>query len=280
MPNLYDSLMERMEGREYSNYFSAFCPWDSHATPALLVFDDGMVKCLSCNKIWSHAQLDKKIGSHYSPKQRNDTVSKVLPQWRKWEEKYGDLEGIADAAHKTLKAHSVFQTYFKKRKIYEFVDMGSLGIIDSWATFPVRDRENKLVDIVVRNIGNKSITRYVVSPNQEVRHLYVPSWEKVLASQTIYVVYGIIDSISLHLAGLPSLTGITGKSLNAELLRPLNKRYVIIPDKDEEKEARMLVNDLGWRAKLKEIDWPEGTKDTDDIRRKFGNEYLLHAIGA
>jgi hypothetical protein len=281
MPDLYTSLMERLEGREYQNYFSAFCPFDQHKTPALLVFSDGMVKCLSCDKIWSHKQLDHKIGSHFIQTQKSNTVSRVLPRWRRWEEKYGSLEGIADAAHRSLVAQPIFQTYFKRRKIYDFVDEGHLGYLDGWILFPVLDKNRTIQDIVVRSVSKHSDIRYVLCPGDVgLRSIYVPSWKKVQQTEVVYVVYGIIDAISLHLAGLPSISGITGKSLSADLLKPLGKRFIIVPDENEEKEAHRLANSLGWRCSVKELKYEDGCKDPDDMRRKFGNEYLLQALGA
>jgi hypothetical protein len=286
MPDLYNSLMERLEGRQYGHYFSCFCPYDTHSTPAMLVFEDGMVKCLSCDKIWSHKQLDQKIGSHFIQTQKVSTVSRVLPRWRRWEEKYGSLEGIANVAHRSLVAQPTFQTYFKRRKIYEFVDEGTLGYLDGWATFPVYSRDSKIIDIVVRSVSVHGDVRYVIRPDEHVhlRPLYCPSWKKVLDEREtiVYIVYGLIDSISLHLVGLPVLTGITGKSLSPESILSLQirKRFVIIPDEGEEKEAHRLANSLGWRAKVKELDYPEECKDPDNIRRKFGNEYLLQTLGA
>jgi DNA primase len=281
MPNLFDALLERMEGRKYSNYFSAFCPFDRHKAPALLVYDDGMFVCLSCGKKGSLKYLDKVTGSHFIP-QRNDTVSQVLPRWRKWEEKYDDLEGIVQAAHRNLKRYPKFQVYFKKRKIEEFIDEGVLGYLDGWICFPVFETSGKIVDIVVRSSTNRDDIRYVISPIGIHSHtfLYIPSWETVNAAQTVYVVYGIIDAISLHLVGLPVVTGVTGKSLSPDLLKPLGKRFIIVPDMGEETEAYKLANKLGWRARVKEVAYPQDTKDTDDIRRQFGNEYLLQALGA
>lgn len=278
--SLYESLMERLEGRPYGRYFSCYCPYDSHSTPALLVFADGMAKCLSCNKIWSHEQLNKKIGGHFIP-QKNNTVSfRLLPQWRKWEEKYESLEGIVEYAHNSLKKHKQFQIYLKERKIYDFLEEGTLGYLDGWAIFPVRNGSQNIVDLVVRSTKRDGNVRYVVRPsNNDICHpLYVPSWERVDQSDTIYCVFGIIDSISLHLAGLPSCTGVTGKSLSPELLKPLGKRLIIVPDDGEEKEAHLLANKLGWRAKVKKMTWTEKTKDCDDIRRLYGNESLLSAL--
>jgi DNA primase len=270
-----------MDGRPYSNYFSTWCVFDSHKTPALLVYDDGLATCLSCRKTWTHKILDRKIGSHFIP-QRNDTVSRILPKWRRWEEKYGDLPEIVDAAHKSLKAHSQFQTYLKKRKIYEFADEGKLGFLDSWITFPVYSPKHEIIDVVVRSTNRDADTRYVVHPSgaDGLRPLYVPSWKKVEQSETVYVVFGIVDSIALHLSGLPVVTGVTGKSLHPDLLKPLGKRLVIIPDADEEDAAHKLANSLGWRARVRHMNYGDGCKDPDDIRRTFGNDYLLQALGA
>ena len=281
MTSLFDSLLERMEGRKYRDYFSTFCPFDEHKSPALLVYEDGYV-CLSCRKAGTLHHLDKAIGSHFRPTQRIDSVSKVLPRWRKWEEKYESLEGIVSAAHKTLKAHRSLQTYFRRRKIYEYVEEGFLGYLDGFAVFPVYLPDNRCGNIVVRAISGNGGTRYVVHPDTDsvLSHLYCPSWEVVNQADTIYVVYGIIDAISLHLAGLPAVTGVTGKSLHPDLLLPLRKRFLIVPDEGEEPEAHKLANALGWRAKVKELSFPEGCKDPDDIRKHFGNEYLLRALGA
>lgn len=277
--NLYDSLLERLEGHPYSNYFACWCPFESHKTPALLVYDDGLFVCLSCGKKGTHSYLNKVIGSHYTP-QRVDTVSHVLPQWRKWEQEYGDLEGIVSVAQERLLKVPVYQTYLKRRKIYEYAKDGRLGYLDGWITFPVLDVQSKILDIVVRSVSRFTDIRYVVHPgsDRDFRPLYVPSWERVNAAQTVYVVFGIIDAISLHLAGLPVVTGITGKSLSYESLQQLRKRYIIVPDENEDREAIMLANKLGWRCKVKKIAYPDGTKDPDSVRRTLGNEYLLQAL--
>lgn len=211
-------------------------------------------------------------------------MSRILPRWKRWEERYGDLEGIAEEAHRNVKRFPQFQTYFKKRKIYEYVAEGHLGWLDSWIVFPCFDRNHSIVDIVVRSIGThvgKSI-RYVISPVQssEYRQLYCPSWKNVDAAETVYVTYGIIDAISLHLVGLPVATGITGKSLSPDLLKPLRKKFVIVPDAGEESNAHKLANSLGWRCTVKKLNYEDGCKDPDDIRKTFGNEYLLQALGA
>jgi hypothetical protein len=279
----YDALMERMNGHPYANYFVTWCPFDSHQKPALLVFNDGLAKCLSCDKVWSHAQVAKQIGSRlYSPP--SNTRSLVLPSWKKWEREYEDLEGITNAAHRMLTRNRNYQTYLKRRKIYEFTEDGILGYLDGWITFPILDNQSKIIDIVVRSIQRDADIRYVVHPSSSdvMRPIYVPAWERVNKSETVYIVYGIIDAISLHLAGLPVLTGITGKSLSHEILKPLHKKFIVLPDAGEEEEAHRLANKLGWRCKVKKIDYyrfeDEKIKDPDSIRRAYGNDALLQAL--
>jgi DNA primase len=280
--NLYDSLLEKFSGHPYSNYFMALCPFHQDRTPSLFVYEDGTFRCAACGKKGKHKFLDQYTGSHFRSVTMTQSQSRVLPRWRKWEQKYGDLDGIARHAHELLKRYPQFQTYFKRRKIHEYVDFGQFGYLDGWAVFPVYSLEQRLVDIVVRAVARKGDTRYCIAPADRLgaRPLYSPDWALVQAASTVYVVYGIVDAWSVHAIGLPVVTGITGKSVSADQLKPLGKRFVIVPDLDEEREAYSLANQLGWRAKVKKISYEVGCKDPDDIRRTFGNDYLSQMIGA
>src|SRR5690349_21285274 len=106
MNNLYESLLERLEGHPYNNYFACVCPFHDDHNPSMFVWEDGWFKCSACGKRGSHSFLDKHIGSHFHP--ASPIKSVVLPTWRKWESEYGSLEGIAEAAHKSLKRHPAF----------------------------------------------------------------------------------------------------------------------------------------------------------------------------
>ena len=279
--SLYDNLLEKLEGRQYSNYFSCYCPFDQHQSPALLCYDDGMFVCLSCGKKGSLEYLAKKLSiSPHSLTRSHSTSPVVLPQWRRWEQEHGDLEGIAKFAHKSLKAFPQFQNYFKKRKIDEFITSGSFGYISGWAVFPVFDSKHSVIDIVVRGISGKGNTRYVISPSivGNDRNLYIPNFERVKQAKEVYVVYGICDAWAFEAIGLAAVTGCTGKSLSAELLQPLGKRFIIVPDDGEETEAHKLANKLGWRGRVKQLSYPGDTKDPDGIRIAYGNEYLRNMI--
>lgn len=287
--SLYDSIQNKLENvHNYSGYFYSLCPFHDDSSPSFAVYEESYKKsmeyqCKSCGAHGSLAYLDKFLGSHHRQTLTRSQSSKptVLPRWKKWDQEYGNLEGIAKHAHETLKRYPQYQNYFKRRKIDDYISDGYFGYLDGWLLFPVHDSGGQIHEIVVRSGGRKGNTRYAVSPvvGNGV-HLYCPSWKKVLDAQTVYVVYGIIDSWSIHALGLPVITGLTGKSLSAEQLKPLGKRFVIVPDAEEEREARMLANKLGWRARVKEIDFPENTKDCDDIRRTYGNRHLLNLLGA
>lgn len=278
--SLYDSLLEKLEGRPYDNYFSAWCPFDEHKSQALLVYEDGRFWCLSCQKSGTHEYLDKFIGSHYRLTQRQPSKPQLLPRWRAWEREHGDVEGIANYAHKSLLKFPQFQSYFKKRKIDEFIDIGYFGFIDGWVLFPVRNPNNKVIDIIVRSTRQKTTSRYVlISGNSgHTRSLYSPDWSKVIKSDEIYVPFGTIDVWSFESLGLPAVTGCTGKSIPVELLKSLNKKIILVPDYDEERDARIIANKVGWRASIKILKYPIDCKDTNDIRMKFNDDKLKEIL--
>lgn len=273
--SLYENLMERLSGREYSNYFACLCPFHSDHSPSLFVYEDGY-RCASCGAKGSLKRLEQKVGSHFHPSR--DTVSNILPNWKRWEFEYGDIQGIAEHAHKTLTRFPQFQGYFKRRKIDGYIEKGFLGYNQGWITVPCYDATGKMVDLVVRGI-KKGETRYVVKPNKNApRPLYVPDWKLVNQSESVIVVYGIFDAISLAVLGYPVITGMSGKAINPELLMPLRKRFTIIPDLGEEKDAHILANQLGWRAKVHEIDHPGQTKDINGIHEHYGVEVVHEAL--
>jgi DNA primase len=282
MSQLYDVLLEKMNGKSYDSYFMACCPFlhDGHKEthPSLQVHDDGRFNCLTCHKTGTLKFLAKVI-SHDTLSIGKQTPI-VLPRWRKWEDKYGDISEIAHHAHQSLKRFPQFQAYFKKRKIAQFIEQGRFGYMDGWCLFPILDPHGKVIDIVVRSAGNKKETRYVLHPDKdrESPYIYCPDWKRVELSDIVYVPFGIIDAWAFYSIGYPCITGTSGTSFNLERLKELHKHLIFIPDKGEEDDARELSNQLGWDADTFIIDWPDGCKDSDDIRRIYGDEALSKLI--
>lgn len=270
---MYDRLLELLDGHEYQGYFAALCPFHNDSKPSLFVYPDGF-RCAACGKKGSLKFLSQKIGSHFSPS-RNTVSSNILPHWRKW----GDTaEEIAEQAHKTLLHFPQFQGYLKKRRYEKFIEQGYFGYNSGWLVVPVFDAGRKIVDILVRAIKGKGETRYVVRPGKSERPLYSPNWERVQNSTYTYVVFGIFDAWAMEAIGEPCVTGITGKSVPPALLEALGKRGIIIPDQDEAPDAHRLANRLGWRYRVKELRFPEGTKDPSGIHELYGDEMLREIL--
>lgn len=99
--NLYESLLEKTNGHRYGEYFMMSCLWhgsDSH--PSMMVFETGY-KCLTCGAKGSLEKLNKHLGGKsVVTKSHSNTV---LPKWKRWEENFGDITGIAKHAHLSLK---------------------------------------------------------------------------------------------------------------------------------------------------------------------------------
>lgn len=277
--SLYDQLQEKLEGRLYNGYFACLCQFHDDHTPSMFVYEDtGTYSCKSCGAHGSLERLNRHLGG------RSVKVAtgkpQVLPQWRKWEERYGDLEGIAKHAHESCKRYPQWRFYFKERQIDQFFELGYFGYIDGWALFPVFDAQHKIQNIVVRHTKRKDV-RYAIKHIEDNQPLlYSPNWKRVQESDTVFVPFGLIDSWAFEAIGLGSVTGITGKSLSADLLRTLGKRIILVPDAGEEREARMLANKLGWKASVRQLKYIEDEKDPDQVRKVHGNAYLLQALGA
>ncbi len=276
--SLYESLMEKLNGHRYDGYFSSCCPFHPDSHPSFFVYQNGNWRCSSC-RAWGKTldQLAKRLGNKVVT---SPTARVVLPRWREWEIRYGDMLSIAQHAHDACKRFTPWMWYFEERKIEQFFEQGMFGYLDGWVLFPVFDDKRKIQNIVVRMTkGNGA--RYVIKQLEERKPLlYCPNWERFAQSDTVYVPFGLIDAWAFEAIGLACVTGITGKSLDADLLKQYKKRYVFVPDEWEELEAHKLANKIGYGARVKQLSYPEDTKDPDGVRRLFGNETLLSMIGA
>ena len=280
--SLYEELQERLESVvEYDGYFMALCPFHADHRPSLRVqrkYFDCMAA--SCGKTGTLKYLASQLSRVNLLGKIYTSSRPVLPKWRKWERMYGDINGIAQAAHDNLFKFTDYQTYFKKRKIDQFIKQGLFGCISGWITFPIFDKDQRIIDIVCRAWRGKKDTKYVLRPNdkRESPYLYCPNWRRVNESDNLYVVFGMVDAWAMEALGFPSVTGTAGKSINPELIKELRKRTQIIPDMHEEKDAYKLEFALGWRASVITLPYPEGTKDPDGIRMQYGDGRLKTLI--
>jgi DNA primase len=156
-------------------------------------------------------------------------------------------------------------------------ELCKLGYMDEWLFLPIFDPQGKVIDVIVRDTKGRS--KYVIHPNnEETPLLYVPNWKRVMESKLVYIVYGLIDALALEMSGLPAISGSTGKSLSEKRLIQLNKKWVIIPDKNEDGAARNLAKSLGNFTRIIRLPYEDDVKDPDGIRMKYGLEHLKTLI--
>ena len=272
---LQEELKEKLSNTTWldsERYFSADCINDTHAKPALLVYANGSW-CVSCLKSFSLEYLQSHASSIPQSFRPTFQQFKVLPRWKRWEKRYGDLTEISLAAHKNLLRTKA--TYFHNRGLDDYIVKAMYGLLDGWGVIPVFNKDREVVDIVARSIKQKD-AKYVISvlSENEIRPLYTVDWDLVHNSSKVYVTFGMFDVTAFDMLGLACVTGITGKSINATLFDEFpNKEFVIVPDKGEERAAYQLASKLGWRGTVLRLSYPYPLKDPDEFRRADTNKW-------
>ena len=56
------------------------------------------------------------------------------------------------------------------------------------------------------------------------------------------------------------------------------KRIIFIPDREEEEAAQKFAKKLGWRGGVMRCNYPDGTKDVNDIMLSQYKQNLLEAL--
>lgn len=279
----HELALQLPNGHWIGHYYLGYCPiHDNHNTPAFFLYPDGY-RCLGCGAWGSLNRLKSVLSGipiRYSEGRELEINEK--PLWSTWLKEYGSYEGIAQHAYQTGKEYPVLLRYLVERKVECIIEQSYVGYIDGWLTFPVFNKQGKMVDIVVRatpSVETKS--KYVVRPRKNSNEgfiLYANDWVRIMNSKELYVPFGILDMNVLSFLGYPSATGMTGHSYKPSWFDGIRKRIYIIPDRGEEKSAHELQQLLGWRARVLELDYPDNTKDPTDIYVGLGSKILIELI--
>lgn len=272
-----EDVADYLEGyHKYDGYGMAICVFHDDHSPSMRVSNRGY-KCMSCGASGSLSSLYEKVSGRIVAKEKMYNPAQKI--WYNWTEKYGNVKDIAKLAHQELLHYPERGHYLTQRQIDSQIQVGKLGFLDGYYTFPVRDQYDEVIGIVARaspTIQTKT-NRYTVSPHCEQK-LYVPVWRKILKDEYLYVCYGTLDAWTLVMAGYAGMTGISGQELNFRNLDQFRKPMYIIPDKNEEKHALTLQCQLDWRGMLLLINWPPNHKDLNQVHQTYGIEKVKQLV--
>ena len=264
-----DNLFDKLEGAVWhGRYFLAKCPFHDDTKPSLLVFPDGAI-CLGCHRKATLAQVYYRIQNHRRWETSKDSgIPRLdLVNWKNMP----PLDELAEEAHSFLVNYPEQQDYLQQRGVAELIDDCTLGWWLGWYTVPLYDEHHVPIGIVLRAspaVEAKTGARFLIPPSQPPL-LYVPDWGLVKRAQKARIVYGVFDALTLRKLRLPVMTVVPGGThrTHAEHYDAFRIPLEVVPDQGEEETARLLVAGLGWRGKLRRLDYPPGAKDPNDFSR-------------
>lgn len=257
----FEDVVDRLEQvQKFEKYVSALCVFHIDSKPSMLVFKDGWFRCLGCGRNGNLTTLWNKISGQPVVVKSEQRTAFAGPPLREGE----SLEEICYQAHFDLLQFSSFQWYLEMRGLQNRIETNEIGYIRGWYTFPVRDYEGAFQTAVLRAAphvqqvnGQRYWCRSAPTP-------YVPDWYMLKNSQVIFVVYGIMDALTLSELRFPVMTSTAGNNtFHPEWLDDYRVPIFIIPDKGEEVQASRLANSLGWRGKVLNLQYPVGVKDAN-----------------
>jgi len=261
---LYEINETVYDSKLYDNYVLMSCIFHSpDRHPSLLVYPD-KYRCLSCGAWGKTRELLRQLQSHSITlrPQQTQFVRNPFNRWLKEDTLFDTLK----TAYKILRDFPQQGSYLYKRKLeQELISKLKCGYLDGYYLIPILDESQKPLGALAR--AGESITnaRYFVPRGQNSNLLYSPDWQAIKDSKEFYLTFGVFDSIAIHQCGRPAMSTTSGKRLHPTALQDFRKKIIIVPDRGEEKEAKLLANNLGWRGRTFIPNYPVGTKDASDL---------------
>jgi len=268
--NILDDIAELLDySKRYENYVSGNCIFHQDTRPSLIVHND-WYSCLSCGKRGKTESLLAELSHNPRMVKKAKPFHNPFTRWLRED----DLSNVLKTAWSVIKNRP--STYLIDRGIpaEEQIKLG-IGYMEDWYTFPIMNHKKKLIGAVARRgENNPSPAKYIVPAGQDPNWLYVPSWKNVLDKHHLYLTFGILDAVSLYLCGVPSMSTLSGQRLQPSALDHIRKLIYFIPDRGEEESAHKIATKLGWRGKVIKVNWPEDSKDCNDLFVKHNNELV------
>jgi DNA primase len=272
---ILDDLIDHIDyAKRYDNYITGLCPKHDDTRPSFFAYED-WASCKSCGCSIPTIKLLAELSNNPRLVKKAKPFHNPFTRWTKED----TLNNVMKRAWKNIKKRP--SSYLSDRGIpaKTQIELG-LGYLSDWYTFPIMDSKRKLIGAVARR-GEESLSdaKYVVPARQDPNLLYVPSWERLQGRRELYLTFGILDAISLYLCGVAAVSTLSGHRLQPSALDKIRKLIYFIPDQGEEEAAHKIASKLGWRGKVMKVNWPDDSKDCNDLFRKHHNK-LLNALGA
>lgn len=267
---MLDEIKERLDRAiQYENYILSRCPMHFDKNPSFFVYKDYYF-CVSCGaKGPTNKLLDRLSGVVI-----HKTPTTVFNPFRGWLKRFGSQRETLKFAYQYGQTYPIYLDYVYNRGITkETVRELKLGYLDRYITIPLI-QNRKIVGSVARSVNEK---HYFVPKEQNPAILFIPNEELFNASETVYLVFGMFDCLTLYQYGLPVMTTTRGIVRSGVTIQHIRKRIIVIPDKGEEKTGSRLAANLDWRGKLLLLDYPIGTKDINDLHVR-GYEEIINEL--
>lgn len=250
----------------HGNYLTALCPFHEDNNPSFFVNEEYFY-CMSCQKGGPTSKLlDILDGNVHT----YEDVPMAKNPFNWWLKKYGTLTEAMVRAYRTGQSFPGQMDYMQDRGITsDSIKRYRLGWMDGWITFPALDKNNRVTGATARLISGNA--RYMTPHGQDKNVLFVPDWRLNTIFSYLYIVFGIVDALTLAQQGYPVVTTMVGVGVSDPTpYEDFRKPLYVLPDRGEADRGAKLVRNLGWRGKLFTPDWPEGCKDINDVYCRDG----------
>lgn len=278
MDNKLEKIAELLDCHRYDHYLAANCVFHEDRSPSLMIYPDRYY-CKSCGQTGLTSRLLRYLQTGDFHTSQYEVYHPTL--WRNLAD--FDPEDISLEAHYYLKKHWDVSYYLRDRKVdTEFMRL-LLGFLDGYYIVPIFGGNKEILGLVARAgpvLQGQTGIRYLIPPHQDLNLLYCPDWDRVQNESYVLSPFGIFDAISLDMVGYPAISETTGHNIGPDAYTHLRKKIIFLPDGDhkDDKAARQLASSLDWRGRVINLDYPDGTKDCNDIMVKYGPHVLRGVI--
>jgi len=253
------------------------CPFHEEGMPSLAIYADHY-HCFGCG---AHGPLDDLPDGL-------ESSGGSAPVWPLGsigrDSSRGDLyERVHEAHRSLLDLKQTLGLYLGRRGMLGSIEAFGLGYENGFLIVPIKGRGGEVQGIIRRaypETERKTGKRYMIPTGQQAM-MYVPSWDLWDAADVSYITFGILDAMSLAIAGLAAGSPTNGKlSFDPKWLDDVRHKIVIVPDRGEEQDAHELAVKLDWRGGVSLLNYEESEKDPNDVLVRRGAVGLKEAIDA